>query len=63
LDQRLENRLIDLPQAHDADPIAEGVEDAHIRGAMAMAQAGKVAPRALFGQQPGQQIERMHRRQ
>jgi hypothetical protein len=59
----MEYRLVDLPQSHDPDPLAKGVEEAHIRGAMAMAQAGKVAPRALLGQQPGQQIERMHWRQ
>jgi len=59
----VENRLIDLPQAQDADPLAKGVEEAHIRGAMAMAQAGKVPPRTLLRQQLGQQIERMHWRQ
>jgi len=53
LDQRLEHRFVDLPQSHDADPVAKGVEDAHVRGAMAMAQAGKVAPRALLRQQLG----------
>lgn len=52
-----------MSQSHDADPVAKGVEEARIRGAMAMAQAGKVPPRALLRQQPGQQIERMHRRQ
>jgi hypothetical protein len=63
LDQRLEHGFIDLSQSHDADTVAKGIEDTHIRSAMAMAQAGKVPPRALLGQQPGQPIERMHWRQ
>lgn len=63
LDQRLENRLVDLPHSHDPHPSAKGVEDPNVGRAMAMAQAGKISPRALLGQQLGQQIERMHRRQ
>lgn len=63
MDQRLEHGFVDLPQSHDADTVAKSVEDAHIRGAMAVAQAGKVPPRALLWQQLGQQIERMHWRQ
>jgi len=63
LHQRLEDRLVDLPQSHDAHEGAKGVEDANIGGAMAMAQPGKVSPTALFGQQLSQQVERMDRRQ
>jgi hypothetical protein len=48
LDQRLQNRFIDLPQAHDAHPGAKRIEDANIGGQMSMAQPGKVPPRPLL---------------
>jgi hypothetical protein len=57
LDQRLENRFVDLPQSPNACAGAKGVEDTHVRGAMAVAQPGEVPPRALLGQQLGQQVE------
>ena len=59
----MENRFVDLPQSADACPSAKRVEDANVRCAMAVAQPREIPPRALLGQQPGQQIERMHRRQ
>jgi hypothetical protein len=63
LDQRLEDRFVDLPQSHDAHAGAKRVEDANIGCAMAMAQAGKIPPSPLLRQQLAQQVERMHRRQ
>jgi len=63
LDQRLEDRLVDLPQSQNTHVGAKGVEDANIGCAMAMAQAGKIPPSPLLGQQLGQQVERVHRRQ
>jgi hypothetical protein len=63
LDQRLEDRLVDLPQPHDTHAGAKRVEDANVGCAMAIAQVGEIPPRALLGQQPGQQVERTHRRQ
>jgi hypothetical protein len=57
LDQRLEDHSVNLPQSPHAQAGAEGVEDANVGGAMAMAQAGKGAPSALFGQETYQQIE------
>jgi len=39
---------------------AKCIEDAHVGHAMAMAQPGKAAPSALFGQHRREQIERMH---
>jgi hypothetical protein len=63
LDQRLENRFVDLPQSHDPHAGAKGVENANIGCAVAMAQPGEIPPRALLGQQLGQQIKRMRWRQ
>jgi hypothetical protein len=63
LDQRLENGFVNLPQSADACAGAKRVQDANVGGAMAITQPGEIPPRALLGQQPGQQIERMHRRQ
>jgi hypothetical protein len=60
LDQRLENRFVDLPQSQDPHAGAKGVEDANIGSALAMAQPGEIPPSALLGQQLGQQVERMH---
>lgn len=62
-DQRLEEGLIDLPQPQHAHTGAKRIEDANVGCAMAITQPGEIPPRALLGQQPGQQIERMHRRQ
>lgn len=59
----MEHCLVDLPQSRDTHTSAKGVEDAHIRCAMAVAQADEIPPRALLRQQLGQQIERMHWRQ
>ena len=50
-------------QAQDARMGTKRVEDAHIGGAMAVAQSGKGAPGTLFRQQLCEQIERMHRGQ
>jgi hypothetical protein len=63
LDQRLEDRFVDLPQSHHAQMEAKGIEDAHVGHTMAMAQPGKAAPSALLGQHRREQIERMHWRQ
>ena len=63
LDQRLENRFIDLSQSPNARAGAKRVEDANVGGAMAVAQSGEITPGALLGQQLGQQVEGMHRRQ
>jgi hypothetical protein len=63
LDQRLEKRFVDLPQSADAYTGAKRVEDASVGCAMAITQPGEIPPRALLGQQPGQEVERMHRRQ
>jgi hypothetical protein len=63
LDQRLENRFVDLPQSHHPDTGAKGIENANVGRAMAMAQPGEIPPRPLLGKQLGQQVERMHRRQ
>lgn len=63
LDQRLEEGLIDLPQPQHDRSGAKRVEAANIGCAMAIAQPGEIPPRALLGQQPRQQIERMDRRQ
>jgi hypothetical protein len=63
LDQRLEDRFVDLPQSHHAQMESKRVEDPNVWGAMAMAQASEAAPGRLFGKHPGQQIERMHRRE
>jgi hypothetical protein len=63
LDQRRKDHFVDLPQAHDAQMEAKGVQDAGVGHAMAMAQPGKVAPGALLGQHRREQIERMHWRQ
>jgi len=60
LDQRLENHFIDLPQPHDAHARTKRIKDANVRGAMAITEPGKIPPRALFRQQLGQQVERMH---
>lgn len=63
LEQRLEDRFVDLAQSQDAQVGAKRMEEANIGSAMAMAQSGKGAPSALFGQETHQQIERMHRSQ
>jgi hypothetical protein len=47
----LEDCLVDLPQSHHAQAGAKGVENANIGCAMAVAQSGKGAPSALFGQE------------
>ena len=63
LDQGLEHRFVDLSQSQDAYAGTKRVEDTNVGSAMAMAQPGEIPPRALLGQQPGQQIERMCWRQ
>ena len=63
MDQRLEDDFVDLAQSHYTQAGAKGVQDANVGCAMAMAQAGKSTPSALFGQEAHQQIERMHRSQ
>jgi hypothetical protein len=60
LDQRLEDRIVDLPQSHHAQAGAKRVEEANVGHSMAMAQPGERTPGALFWQQVHQQIERMH---
>jgi hypothetical protein len=37
LDQRLEDRFVDLPQSHQAQMEAKGIQDADVGHAMAMA--------------------------
>ena len=59
MEQRLEDRFIDLPQSHHAQVGSKGIEDANIRHALAMAQAGKAAPGALLRQHRREQIQRM----
>jgi len=61
LDQRLEDDFVDLPQSHDTDMLAKGVEDANVGYTLAVGQSGKGAPSTLFGQQGGEEIERMDR--
>jgi hypothetical protein len=63
LDQRLEDRVVDLPQSHYAQMEAKGIQNTGVGNAMAMAEPSKAAPGALLGQQRREQIERMHRRQ
>jgi hypothetical protein len=63
LDQRLEEHFVDLSQAQHPHLGAKGVEHPCVGHRVAMPQPGKVAPRALFGQQSAKQVRRMHRRQ
>jgi hypothetical protein len=48
LEQRLEDRFVDLSQSHHARVGAKRVEHANVGHAMAMPQPSKGAPGALF---------------
>ena len=62
LDQRGQQRLVDLAKSHDPHTVAKGVEDTRIGHFMPVPQSGKGAPSPLLGEHGRQQIERMHRR-
>jgi hypothetical protein len=63
VEQRSEDRVVDLPQSADACAGAKRIEDANVGGALAVAQSCEIPPRPLLGQQLGQQVEGMYRRQ
>ena len=63
MDERLEQRFIDLAQAQHAHAGAKRVEEANIGHRVAVPQPGEGAPGALLGQQGAKQVERMDRRQ
>jgi hypothetical protein len=63
LDQRLEQGFVDLSQSQHPQTGAKRVEDANVGGDMAIPQPSEISPRALLGQQLGEQVEGMHRGQ
>jgi hypothetical protein len=54
LDEGGQQRLIDLPKAHHAQPVAKGIENAHIWHLVPVPQTGKSAPSRLLGEQDDQ---------